>query len=263
MGPEENTLVVDSQHLNDWRLPTTEVVASPLVTLAEKIVSGRTALGISQAALASRLGVSQAAVNKVENGQTLKPRFLPKLSKVLGIPLNELDPDYPDEGSQVSNVRAVPDADSSPTGNVRDLVNDPRLLAIAASVGGEVPVYAAVEGGPGEIILDKDPLEWVPRPGPLTGVKDGYLIYVSGTSMVPEYRPGERAIVNPRLPAIPEQAYVFYSDNPDNDRATIKFLKRITADTWHVEQYNPPEELELDRSDWRRCDRIVGKYARS
>ncbi|WP_210184361.1 helix-turn-helix domain-containing protein [Methylobacterium aquaticum] len=262
MEQEEITLVVESQRLSDWRHATTRVVASNAMTLAEKIRTRRESLGMSQATLASELGVSQAAVNKVEQGKTLRPRFLPKIAKVLKFRLTELDPDMEDIAEGDPLVRSVPDAESSPASSLKDIINDPRVLAAATGVGGEVPVYAAAEGGPGEIVIDKDPLEWVPRPGPLAGVKGGYLIYISGTSMSPEYKPGERAIVDPRLPPLADEVHVFYTDDPSDDRATIKLLVRSTKKAWIVQQHNPPEQFELDRELWPRCDRVVGKYAR-
>ncbi|UHC14366.1 LexA family transcriptional regulator [Methylobacterium currus] len=217
---------------------------------------------MSQAALASEVGVSQAAVNKVEQGKTLRPRFLPKMAKVLNLRLSDLDPDLEGIGEDVSAAQSVLNTDISPVNSVKELINDPRILSAATGVGGDVPVYAAAEGGPGEIVIDKDPIEWVPRPGPLAGVKGGYLIYVSGTSMSPEYKPGERAIVDPRLPPLADEAHVFYTDDPSDDRATIKILVRTTRDAWVVEQHNPKERFELDRKRWPRCDRVVGKYAR-
>ena len=46
-------------------------------------------------------------------------------------------------------------------------------------------------------------------------------------------------------------------------RATVKELRRHTADTWFVTQHNPPEgqkhDFTLPRKIWREAHRIVGR----
>jgi phage repressor protein C with HTH and peptisase S24 domain len=126
-----------------------------------------------------------------------------------------------------------------------------------------VPVFAAVEGGgDGELLLNKDPIEWEPRPEPLAHISSGYLVHISGSSMWPEFKPGERAIVNDRLPPQPDEVHIFYTDDAQDDRAMIKLLVRETRQEWIVAQYNPAKEFELLRVDWPRCHRVVGKFSR-
>lgn len=112
------------------------------------------------------------------------------------------------------------------------------------------------------MLINREPIDWVQRPEPLNGVKDGYLAYITGTSMVPAYRPGERAIVHPRLPVIADETYIFYTNDPSDDRAMVKHLVKATPDEWHVEQYNPHKTFSLDRREWPVAHRITGKYTR-
>lgn len=132
----------------------------------------------------------------------------------------------------------------------------------------DLPVYAAVEGGPGEMVVSTDPIEIVPRPWFMNEVRDGYAILITGESMIPAYRPGEMAIVNPRLPPVRNQDTIFIaqSDERGEFRASIKHLLRWTDKDWFVEQYNPPTGqpamLVMPRLEWNKALRVVGKYNR-
>lgn len=129
----------------------------------------------------------------------------------------------------------------------------------------EIPVYAATEGGSGEMVVSTDPIERVSRPWYLKNVKDGYAVLVTGESMVPVYEPGDLVIVNPRLQAIKGKNAIFVADESDGGfTATVKRLERSTSSDWHVRQWNPPEgmsaEFTLSKKRWPKALRIVGKY---
>lgn len=103
------------------------------------------------------------------------------------------------------------------------------------------------------------------RPAPLGHVPGSYGVYVSGTSMDPELRPGDVAYINPRLPVIENETYIFYAEAPGSTRATIKRLRWASADTWHVTQHNPApgakKDFTLDRREWQHAHRVIGKLA--
>lgn len=125
----------------------------------------------------------------------------------------------------------------------------------------DLPVYAAVEGGPGELVISKDPIDFVPRPWYLGNVRDGYGVVVVGESMVPAYSPGDMAIVHPRQPVILNKTYIFTTDDDDGTfKGTIKKLVGQTATEWKVEQYNPQRTFSLSKAEWPKAVRVVGKY---
>src|SRR6266536_2312166 len=70
-------------------------------------------------------------------------------------------------------------------------------------------IYAAAEGGPGEILRSADPVDWWPRPIEVQQVKGAYGMYIVGTSMVPEFKPGHVAVINPNLPHVAGKPYIF------------------------------------------------------
>jgi len=66
--------------------------------------------------------------------------------------------------------------------------------------GRDFAVYATAEGSPGEIIRSTDPIDFIARPAPVAHVREAYGLVITGESMVPEYKPGETALINPLLP---------------------------------------------------------------
>lgn len=125
----------------------------------------------------------------------------------------------------------------------------------------DLPVYAAVEGGPGELVITFEPIDYVPRPWYLGQVRDGYGVIIVGESMVPAYMPGDMAIVHPKMPVILNKTYIFSNESEDNNyKGTIKRLVGQTSTEWKVEQFNPPLVFSLLKADWPKAVRVVGKY---
>ena len=227
-----NTIVIETLDNFGSRLVNMEPGAT--------IKKAREKRGWSQADLGRRVGISQVAIKKIEDGDTRQSKFLPRLALELGLSLTDLDPTLSTGNSAIGFQQ--PDAIF---GRIPDF-----------------PIYAAAEGGPGEIIRTPDAVDWIPRPAPLARVKDAYGLYVVGESMVPEYRPGDIALINPTLPLVGNEVYVFYAEFAGEARATIKQLRRATTDKWLVFQHNKPKDFELSRREWQWAHRVIGKYSR-
>jgi transcriptional regulator with XRE-family HTH domain len=227
-----------------------ETVISPisrflLMDTGERIKLARESRGWSQADLARRVGVSQPAIKKIESGETRQSKFLPAIFKVLQIDLAELlSEQVPQEGQEFVTRIPLPELRSA-----RDF-----------------PIHASAEGGQGQIIVSSDAVDFDVRPAPLAHVKDAYGLLITGTSMEPEYRPGDTALVNPNLPVIGGEVYIFYSEKEGEARATIKHLRHATTDRWLVSQWNPTNghaaEFTLSRTEWQWAHRVIGKYSR-
>lgn len=132
----------------------------------------------------------------------------------------------------------------------------------------DLPVFATSQGGKGAIVLSSDPVDWVARPEPLARVKDGYGVIITEDSMSPEFRSGDIALVNPHLPCRTGDTCVFRGDRPDHTiLSCIKFLRRQTADAWHVTEWNSEDghkrDFTLKKADWQTCHVTVGKYSRA
>lgn len=214
------------------------------MSIAEAIRKARRARGWSQAELGQRTGISQVAIKKIEAGTTRKSKYLPDIARALDMQLSDIDPSF----RNVEN-RTFTTADNSIVGE-RNL-----------------PVFASAEAGAGTMVLSSDPVDFVRRPAPLANVKDGYALIVVGESMVPAFEPGDMLLVHPHLPPVPGADVVLYSDNGSGEvRVTVKRLRRATADSWLLTQFNPPKgkkaDFALSREEWQKCHRIVGKYSR-
>lgn len=130
----------------------------------------------------------------------------------------------------------------------------------------DLRVFAAVEGGAGEMVVSTDPIELVPRPWYLKNVKDGYAVLIVGESMIPAYEPGDMAVVNPRLaPMRGKDVILVRGEDHGEFIASIKRLVGWTASQWNLLQFNPPRgekaEFSLSRKEWPKALRVVGKYS--
>ncbi len=226
------------------RQPITGVIIMPDMQPGEIIKEAREKRGWSQKELAGRVGVSQVAITKIEAPDgTAKSKFLPKIAQVLDLDLALLDPSL--------SSQPIPPSIQRP------FVTDGRP---------DFKVYSSAEGGPGEIIRSTDPVDFIPRPTHLIHVRDAYGLLVTGDSMWPEYKSGQMAIVEPSLAVIPDEVYIFYAERDGEARATIKHLRRATADRWLVLQHNPPDggskDFSLSRKEWGIAHRVTGKYTR-
>lgn len=129
----------------------------------------------------------------------------------------------------------------------------------------DLKVFAAVEGGSGEMVVSTDPIELVPRPWYMREVRDGYAVLVVGDSMFPTFEPGDMAIVNPRLPPMRGKDVILIGGEQEGEfRASIKRLEGWTSSQWHLRQFNPPRgqkhEFSWLKRDWPKALRVVGKY---
>jgi transcriptional regulator with XRE-family HTH domain len=202
------------------------------------VANARRAREWSQEILAELAGgIGQSTIDRIEKGNFKRlPSHLPAICAVLDIPLPALGADERKPGAIVKLPR--------PTG-LRDF-----------------KVYSAAEGGPGEIIVSSDPIDFLPRPEPVAHVKDAYGINITGESMWPEYRPGDTALVNPALPHLAGEVHIFYAEKEGEARASIKELKRATEREWQVAQHNPRRNFGLARKEWRWAHRVIGKFSR-
>lgn len=65
-------------------------VLKDIPALAERLVYLRKTEGLTQADLAQMAGTSQQAIQQAESGKALSPRYLPRLARALGVPVEWL-----------------------------------------------------------------------------------------------------------------------------------------------------------------------------
>ena len=111
-----------------------------------------------------------------------------------------------------------------------------------------IPIYGTVEGGnDGGFELGEVPVDVRRRPPKLADAKDVYGLYVIGDSMEPAYYRGDLILVNPRRPPSIGSIVVVQIRESEHGkrRALLKRLVRRTANTLRLEQFNPPESIEI------------------
>ena len=212
----------------------------------DALVKARENKHFSQPELARRAGCSQQLVGALEKGTTKSTKFLPKIAAALGVDPGLLDSDW----------SGIPAPQEPP----------PVLPPVADPYGPkDFRIYSAAEGGPGEIIRSVEPVDWWPRPIEVARVVGAYGMYIVGTSMIPDFEPGQVAVINPNLPHLSGKSYIFYAEDGDGAvRATVKRLRHESGDAWHVMQHNPPEGQKhnfiLKKKPWEIAHRIVGRH---
>lgn len=217
------------------------------MNFGEAVKAERERRGMSQDHLAQEAKTTQSTVDRIERGLVFFSRSMPAIADVLGL----------------SSLLPTPGrSPSQPVAEPREAQVIQPFTGQSGRASDDVPVYALVEGENGTMRINIEPIDWAARPEPLKGVKDGYYAYITRDNMVPAYRPGDQAIVHPKLPVIADETYIFYTNEATDDRAMVRHLVRVTATEWHVEQYNPPDVTALDRREWPVAHRIVGKYTR-
>ena len=210
-----------------------------VMEMGERIRLAREARGLSQADLAKEIGVSQAAIQKVETGETRKSRFLPDIMAFLGI------------GADARTIKT--EVAPAPPGSF-------------AQGPADLPIYASARGGPGEVIITYEPIDYVARPDRLSRVQDAYAMYIVGDSMSPAFEQGDLVFVHPHKPfRSGDDVLVFreFGEGQASDvAAVVKRLVKATESEWHLDQFNPSGRLKLPRREWPRVHVIIGKYSR-
>lgn len=119
----------------------------------------------------------------------------------------------------------------------------PRMLPVLGeAVGGDI----------GEYEFNGQVLDYIPCPPPLVNVPNAYVVFVDGESMVPRYMPGEIAFVHPSKPVKRNDHVVVQLRPSEEDRPPKGFIKKFVG--WQgnklvLEQYNPQQKIEFQRSD--------------
>ena len=210
--------------------------------IGARIRERREAAGLTQADLASELGVSRGAVGNWELGKGISTDNLAAIAARLGtsidyIKLGTAGGPAPFPGSNIAGARA------------------PAVLPFVT-----VPAYGqAVGGEDGHFILNGQKIADVLAPPSLAGIRDAYAVYVSGESMEPRYFSGEAVFVNPHLPIRRDDFVVaqIRGAGSDTPKGYVKRFVRMSESRLVLAQYNPVKELIFPRSQVVSVHRIV------
>ncbi|MGF7160149.1 phage repressor protein C with HTH and peptisase S24 domain [Rhodoligotrophos appendicifer] len=215
--------------------------------LAARVKAAREALGLSQPALAERVGMSQQGIGAIEAGKSDRPKKLREIARVLGTTEGWLLGETEDQGSPENR-----EADSTyplhqPNAEVRGAVKLSRH---------RIPLYGGGIGGTdGRFVLNGQRLKDVLAPPSLEGVRNAYSIYQYGTSMEPRYFAGEVHFVNPNLPVRQGDFVVaqIFSEEGEPPAAYVKQFISLNSKELVLKQYEA-------REDWTEKEPESEKY---
>jgi phage repressor protein C with HTH and peptisase S24 domain len=212
---------------------------------------------MSQSALADRVGIRYQSIQAIEKkgGRT---RHLMALARALGVrplwletgegPMEEEAPVQPPseevtESSPSAGLVEVEMIGPTPRRDIRDTI----------------PVRAA-RGGPTdvEMFVDDDPIDYRPRPPSLAGVSNAYMMWVSGTSMMPVVRPGWTLHVDPNLRPQPGDIVIVWKSN---NAVVVKELVRRSPQGVTLREYHNTidgQEFVLPERDVLAVHKVVG-----
>jgi transcriptional regulator with XRE-family HTH domain len=217
--------------------------------------------GWSQKDLADRVGISQVAIMKIEQGTTKKSKHIPLIAQLLDIPLSRLDPSLSHTHDAPLSRNLLPRAERTISPHDRRTDSPPPGQLLGSF---DLPVFSAAPGGARGLILSAVPYRSVARPHVLLGLKEAFAILIVGNTMALEYREGDVAYVDPNLLPRVGDACLFQSTVDGNTEISIKYLDKPAEHSevhWHVSQTNPEKKFTMKKADWPTCYVLVGKQS--
>ncbi|WP_435234513.1 LexA family protein [Psychromonas sp. PT13] len=168
------------------------------MNISTRIKSRRKLLGLSQEELAERIGVSQNAIHKLEDGTTQKPRKIFELANVLQC-----------------NAEWLLTGKGSPLPEASNVEEGPELH-------GQYPVISWVQAGDWTTIYEINRHDAEYYPCPVKCSDKTFLLKVRGQSMAGTFNENELIFVDPAIEAVNGKYVVARLD--DENEATLKQL---------------------------------------
>jgi len=211
---------------------------------------------LTQEQLGQMVGSSGQQIYKLEKSQrSLRQYWLEKLALALQVEPHELLP----------QVKQAPGLSESQAFNL-PYTNIDKTRIITDELVGErdLPVYGSASGGPGQMVISYDPIEYVRRPSILLHVRGGFAMYVIGDSMNPRYYTGDMILIHPTRPPRPQDFVLVVLQNGNHDsgefEVMVKRLIKMDESKVSLEQFNPSDSFEIPRAHVQKVMKIVGSY---
>jgi SOS-response transcriptional repressor LexA len=125
----------------------------------------------------------------------------------------------------------------------------------------DVPVMGTAAGShlKGAFQFEGGIVDYVRRPPALVGAKEIYGLYVEGTSMEPQYFPGDLIYLHPHRPARIGDIVVVQCRNGEHapEEATLGIYRRKTERAIVIGKRNPAAEIEIPRERVTAIHRVL------
>lgn len=192
--------------------------------------------GMTMAALAERIGVTQPAISQWESGRERPGReTLQRLAGALGVTAEAL---ALRAGAQSATATLSP-------------------LQLPA----DVPVLGtAVGGDSGDFSFNGMVVDYVRRPQGVAQMRNIYALWVTGDSMAPWNRRGDLIYVTPTRPPVPGDHVVVELAGVhahEAGTAMVKLLAGQTPTQYRLRQYNPERDFTIARTRVKAIHKVL------
>ena len=208
-------------------------------TVVERLKEIIAEQGLNEETASIRCGLERSYFRKLFERPDASPRgeTMRKISKGLGVSIEEI-------------MGEEPPSTSPPATN--DVRRANATLPAFAQLDKDVPVRGTAAGSHlrGAFQLSSDPVDYVRRPASLMNARNVYSLYVEGSSMEPQYWPGDLIFVHPDKPPRMGDAIIVQcrTGNGEDMEATIGVYIRQTAERLVIQKHNPKAEIDILRS---------------
>jgi phage repressor protein C with HTH and peptisase S24 domain len=205
----------------------------------KKIIESK---GLSWEAASLQSGLERSYFRKLfeRGGASPRGKTLEKISNGLGIPIGAMF----EEAAANNN-------DQAPIAPKNDVRSASAALPLPMEMAKDVPVMGTAAGSHlrGAFQLSADPVDYVRRPPTLMNARNVYSLYVEGTSMEPQYAPGDLVYIHPDKPARFGDAVVVQCQlsAEGHMEATLGILSRRSGEAVIIRKHNPPAEIEIPK----------------
>ena len=215
--------------------------------MANHLLAWRDARGLTLQQVADQIGTDKTQISKLENGhRRLTEGWLNRLAAAYGCQARDLlGP--PNDAAGEMPPRPIPVVSaalkSAPSG------------AFSMDIGTrDLPIRGLTQGGQGHLAFDPDPIEWCYRPAALSGVRDAFALYVTGSSMDEVLMEGTLVMVHPSQPPRPMDLVII---EKMDGAVLVKRLLRRTEQAILLRQYAPPQDFEIPRQEVKALFRVI------
>lgn len=229
-------------------------------SLHERLKTRISEMGLTYEGAAKRSGLDRSYFKTMFDRENSSPRgdTLRKIAKGLevseawiltGVAQEEPTPDNQQNGSSPADAKPMNSTVAAPILPQRhEMPNNIPVMGTAA--GSHIGGAFQFEGG----VID-----YVRRPPALMGARDIYALFVEGSSMEPQFFPGDLIYINPHKPPRIGDAIVVQtrisSDRPME--ATIGILIKRTETHIVIRKHNPTAEVQLLRNGETMVHKIL------
>lgn len=215
-------------------------------TIGDRIQARIDEMGISQAELSRRCGISQSGMNFIITGKIKKPTGLDVIADALHVSVDWLMGRSEQPPSQIIRIH---DSEKKPMGRPKASIKS-SFIPIKATAAGDLKA--------GKKMPSKNigKIQWPPQFQSMEGV---YAVYVSGNSMAPAFNNKDLALISPHLPYGKGDIVVFVENQSEfvGKEMSIKTYIGEEGDKTVFQQLYPLNRIEIPTTNIQYIHKVL------